>query len=256
MKKNSLTTPDYFIRLRSLLKRFLIILFLASIVIFTSVAYIRHLTKISDIFFIREVFVQGEDALNASYFIGKNIFSFSPKEGSRYLAQMFPEYKVIRLIRILPNALFIDFLKRKPVAIVMLSRNFYLDNTSTIFESNEPVFDLGLVLIKGLGKKVFAPSSGKHYNIPELNMALAVLKEINSYGNLKGYRMKELSFVNSSEALIIFEEGLEVRLGEEGLKDKIKLLAGLLKQTPGGISAIKYIDLRFQETVVKFKNAN
>jgi hypothetical protein len=51
------------------------------------------------------------------------------------------------------------------------------------------------------------------------------------------------------------QEVLEVKIGQGDISDKMRVLGELFIQLKKDLSNIKYIDLRFKEPVIKFKNA-
>jgi hypothetical protein len=48
---------------------------------------------------------------------------------------------------------------------------------------------------------------------------------------------------------------LELKIGQDGIRDKIGVLGDLLQQLEKDLSNIRYIDLRFKEPAIKFKDA-
>jgi hypothetical protein len=47
---------------------------------------------------------------------------------------------------------------------------------------------------------------------------------------------------------------LEVRLSNNGIAEQVRILSGLFAQLNKEMGNIKYVDLRFKEPVVRFKN--
>jgi hypothetical protein len=238
--------------------------------------YYYQCFKKSDCFRIKQVIVRHGDNILAdngsdfSYLIGKNIFELNLPKETRKISESYPSYKKIRLTRFPPDLLMVDFIKRKPLACIKSNRLFYIDESLTLFECPEPQEELDLPEISGLGRKVFAAKYGSRFYIPELVLALDIIKKTKSNRLLKDYRIKKVDVVSLSNASIFIlvpndlldytkgespnlREDLEVRIGQDGIGEKIGILATLLAQMRNNLNNITYIDLRFKEPVIKFK---
>lgn len=217
-----------------------------------TVGYIWKILEACDYFKIEYVITRAGDAATFSYLKGKNIFSINLKREAGYILQLYPDCSKIRLVRVLPNRIFIDFIKRKAVALVKLYRYFALDEEGVFFYPKQQPEELPIIL--GLETKIFGPKPGKKYNTRELLFALNIIREIKRNRVLKDYKIKKIDLLNSSYASIFFED-IEVKLANQDLKDKITLLADLFIQENFNLTNTNYIDLRFKEPVVKFKDA-
>ncbi|MDP3731734.1 MAG: hypothetical protein Q8R31_01710 [Candidatus Omnitrophota bacterium] len=243
-----------------------IIVFIA---LFFIMRYLAVALKNLDYFKTKDIAVnKPEEAFDFSYLLGRNIFNIDLKKESRYIAELYPVYKNIRLCRILPNRLFIGFTDRNPLAYVKLYRYFYVDSDRALFDSPQgrPAQDLPVII--GLERKIIGPKTGKQYNIKELITALNIIKETEANGLLRKYTIDRIDVANPANIscfirLSGYSQGqvvtdfaaLEVKMGQDDISDNIRILAELFSQLNDDISKIKYIDLRFKEPVIKFKDA-
>jgi len=228
--------------------------------------YLSATFKKANFFNIEEILCTGDCKIDLSYLKGRNIFSVDLAKQSRYLSDLFPLYSRIRLIRVLPNRIFVDFVKRKPIACVSLYRYFYVDKDSFLFNlpSQEDIPTLPLIV--GLETKIFGPKPGNRYNIRELELALEIINEINANSVFKNCEIKKIDVSSISNASFFMalpvkdalgkkEYGvIEVRLGGEDIKGKINILGNLLNQLTADRYNIKYVDLRFKEPTIKLKD--
>ncbi len=228
----------------------IIIIFLGILFI---IGFCLKFLKTSDCFKIKEIIFNGESVVELSYLRGENIFNIDLARESQYLAQHYPNYRQIRLVKIFPNRIFIDFIKRKPVAAIKLYRYFYVDKDAVIFDTAEQLEDQDLPVILGLETKIFGPKKGSRYNIKELTVALDIIRELRANRFLRGYKIKKINVANLSNASFTIEE-LEIKLDAYNIKEKFTILAGLLNQEKNDLNNIKYIDLRFKEPVIKFND--
>jgi len=253
MKKRQLKLPFKAITV-------LAIIFLALAFI---IGYSWRSLKNSDYFNVKEVASSEANAIDLSYLKGKNIFNIDLMDESRDILSAYPDYKAIKVARVLPNRLFVSFIRRKPFALVKLYRYFAIDESGVFFYPPAEVPAVDLPVVTGLETKIFGPRPGKAYNVSELVLVLHILKEVKRNRLLKNCKLTRIDVANMANASIFIPcPGqslapceLEVKLGREKIKDKITILAGLLIDAKNDLSRIKYIDLRFNDPVIKFKDA-
>jgi cell division septal protein FtsQ len=237
------------------------------IVLFICLAALTGFLRDCDYFKIKDVIFSGNSSADLAYLRGTGIFSLNLEKESQYLLERYPAYSVVKLVRVLPNRIFVEFKKRKPIAFVKLNRYYCLDEQAVLFDVPQDAQEADLPLILGFESRIFGPSPGSRYNIAELMLALNIIKEAGLNAALRGFKIKVINVANGNSASFFLSlpdasqteqpasaaQGLEVKLGPTDIKFKIGILAGLLGQSANELSNIKYIDLRFKEPVIKFK---
>lgn len=218
--------------------------------------YIWKVLKTSDYFRVKEVIGRGSEPVDLGYLNGRNIFSLDLKSEAGYILQLYPDSSRIRLVRLLPDRIFVDFIKRKAVALVKLYKYFALDKEGVFFNAPSDPQESGLPVITGLETKAFGPKAGRKYNLKEILLALELIAQIKDNLALKERRIKRIDLANIANASFTFTDpdGLEIKIGQGNLRNKINLLAGILTQGRLNLAQIKYIDLRFREPVIKLKD--
>ncbi len=255
-------------------------------VLFLAFYSLGRALKESDFFKIKEIIIKGNNGIppffmqtvdsginsqvDLFYLKGRNIFTLDLQEEQLRALQLYPVCKKIKLIKILPNRVFVDFIIRKPVAYLKLHKYFYVDEDGMLFDIPVSLEQFDLPVISGLQTKISGPKTGHKYNIKELAVALCILKKISGDNALKGLRLKMVDVVeltNTSFFLLMslplsnYTAGkmtapleiIEVKIGQEDIGDKIDILGSLFAQEKNDWANIKYIDLRFKEPVIKFK---
>lgn len=233
--------------------------------------YIWDILRNSEYFRIKDVVTKDSQFVDLSYLVGRNIFSVDLKRESGYILDSYPNYQKIRLIRVLPNRIFVDLIERSPVALVKLYKYFALDNEGTLFYPEGELQGLDLPVIVGLETRIFGAKPGKKYNLKEVMLALSIIREVKANRILKNCKIRKIDVSSAANASLFipfkvkapanfanqppqdFESLLEVKLGEDNIRDKIILLGGLLLQTKNDLANMRYIDLRFKEPVIKMK---
>ncbi len=246
---------------------FLAVILLA---IFLLIGYIWTVLTTSDFFNVKQVIVRNFDA-PFDYLKGRNIFSLDLGSQSRRVFSNYPDCRLVRFSRILPDCIVVDFLKRQPVALVKFYKNFAVDEQGILFYPSAPLEEAGLPVIYGLETKIFAPKPGIKYKRPELDLALNIIKEIKANKSFQGFTLKriDLASLQSAGFFILLPKqiinytlpypqgewiGFEVRIGEGNIRQKIMILGGLAIQARKDWGNIKYIDLRFKEPLIKLNN--
>lgn len=235
--------------------------------------YIFKITAQADYFKVKEIIFSEKNADSLSYLKNESIFAIDLDKEAQFLLQKFPDYKKIRIIRVFPDRLYIDFVKRIPLAYVRLYRSFYVDSDAVLFEAPQLAPDVGLPVITGLDTKIFGPKPGSRYNIKELTTALEIARGIKNNRAFRVYQLKKIDVASLGNTTAFLSFGLsttanntagnnpagigllEVKIGPDNIRDKINILASLLSQVNNERFNIKYIDLRFKEPVIKLDNS-
>lgn len=209
-----------------------------------------------DYFKITEVISKDPTSFDFSYLMGKNIFSIDLKKESSYISEPFSACKKIRFVRVLPNRIFIDFIKRKPLALVKLYKDFAIDEQGVLFEISDQAFDKDLPVVLGLETKIFGPKPGVKYNLKEVQTVLDLIKKIEKNKILSKYKINKLHIRDSDSISMFIDLGrelIEIKLPQDAIREKLYILQGLFAKSKNSLYNIEYIDLRFTEPVIKLK---
>ncbi len=260
MKKRKYRLPVEFIVL------LVIILLAFSFVI----GYIWKVLTTSDFFAVQQVVVRNSDQ-QFDYLKGRNILSLNLGWEAQKAYTQCPDCRKIRFTRILPGCVVVDFLKRKPVALVKFYKNFAVDQQGVLFLSDPELPESDLPVIYGLETKIFAPRPGMSYKRTGLGLALNIINEFKANKSFSGFAIKVIDVANPGSTgffLLLPRQsadyalavprvewsGFEVRIGANNIKQKMLILGGLVMQERKEWGNIKYIDLRFKEPLIKLNN--
>jgi cell division septal protein FtsQ len=232
---------------------FLILLFVVGV----RLAYRAFIA--SDYFLVKEVIVSGRQDREVDYLKGKNIFLIDLHKESEYIARYSPESLRVSLVRLFPDRIFVNFVQRRPVALVSLYRYFAVDESGVLFELPVNYQRENLIVISGLTSKVTKVIPGRKAEFKELDLALAVIKEIKRYPNLNALQIKRIDIEGSDYITMLIslkeeQKILEVRISRGNILEKIAVMSGLIAQRKNNLKDVKYIDLRFNEPVVNIKD--
>ncbi|MHB8155628.1 MAG: cell division protein FtsQ/DivIB [Candidatus Omnitrophota bacterium] len=246
---------------------FLVIILLAFSFI---IGYIWKVLTTADFFSVKTVYVRNSDH-KFEYLKGRNIFSLNLSNEALGVFLSCPDCRKVRFARILPNCVVVDFLKRKPVALVRFYKNFAIDEQGVLFLPDQATEELGLPVIYGLETKIFAPKMGISYKRSELGLALSIINEFKANKAFAGFSLKKIDLASPGSAgffMLLPRQivnyalaipgaewrGFEVRTGVNNIRQKMMILGGLVIQERKEWANIKYIDLRFKEPLIKLNN--
>jgi cell division septal protein FtsQ len=246
---------------------FLVIILLAISFI---IGYIWKALTTADFFAVKQVIVRNSDH-QFEYLKGRNIFSLNLSSEAWRAHLRCPDCRKVRFARILPNCIVVDFLKRKPVALVKFYKNFAIDEQGVLFLPDVATEALELPVIYGLETKIFAPKPGISYKRPELGLVLSIISEFKANRSFTGFTLKRIDLASPGSAgffMLLPRQianytlvppqvewlGFEVRIGANNIRQKMMILGGLVIQEQKEWANIKYIDLRFKEPLIKLNN--
>ncbi|MFH1414285.1 MAG: cell division protein FtsQ/DivIB [Candidatus Omnitrophota bacterium] len=231
----------------------IVVTFLILVILCFVLGYIWKSAKNAEYFRVTEIIMKDPVKVDFSHLKGKNIFSIDLGKESEHVLKSFPEYSNIRIVRVLPNRIFVDFLKRSPVALLKLYKYFVLDGQGVLFYDSALIENSELPVILGLETKIFGPKSGRRYNTKEIRLVLEILKEANNNGFAQDHKIENINLIDLNNILISVEN-IEVRLPQDDIGVKLAILGNLFAQSRDKINGIKYIDLRFKDAVIKYKD--
>lgn len=278
MRKNKLTLPFSLSSVKIKFDKWTMIKLAAALAAIAGLIYGYNQLKGLEYFRVKEIILrQGggvtqEENRDFAYLKGRNIFTIDLSREALRVSRVYPSYKKVWITRFLPDRLFVDFLQRKPVACIKASRLFYVDENMVLFERPAKTPDAAVEppLICGLENKVYGAKYAGVIKSEGLRLALDIIKEINSHPVLKNYRVSRIDVSSLGNAAIFilvpavksdytkgknsayYGREMQVKVGQDSISGKLGILANLLVQVRNNLANIAYIDLRFQEPVIKF----
>jgi cell division septal protein FtsQ len=246
-------------------KKVLKSILLISLTIFLIIESYFYL-KESDLFRVRDPIILGNKSLLNEEIYKKvknyfriylkeenpNIFKIDLKDLSNYLKAQFIEIKEITVERKLPHNLVIKIIEKEPVALINTKYGLVnVDKEGYIFLTDSKK---SFPIITGLN--ISKIRFRKKIDTLGMERVLGVINNINS---INSNFMEEFSEFNIKNPWQINaytkEEGTLIRFGEDLSLNMIKKLLAIISYLKKKKSEALYIDLRFKNIVVKFKNS-
>ncbi len=246
MKKNKVSFP------RITLSRGFVLKTALAVCILSGCLYLLHSLMRLDYFRIRQVVVREgavvlkDRSADFNFLVGKNIFSIDLKRYARSVAAVNPVYRKARMIRYLPDTIGVDLLKRTVLAVIDENRKLCIDAQLVVFEDDSAIPQRAPV-IGGFNRNGPCSRPGYKCAMPEIVFAANVIKQS------RPLPLARVNVADSMTAELFLLDGLQIKIGADDLAGKLRFLNNLISQMGREISKVEYIDLRFKEPVIKFK---
>ncbi len=271
MRKNNLHSPKRPLKLKPILLKWIFFVIVIITALYFAAGSIKQFLFTSDYFKIKDIITSEGKAIDLSYLKGQNILSVDLDREAAYISEFYPGYRRIMLYRLFPNRIYARFIKRVPLAYVKLYRYFYVDWDMVLFNIPTQGEIPDLPVIFGLETKIFGPKSGRRYVNKELATALSIIKEVNLNRTLRAYQIKriEVARLENTSFFIAIPlaqpsygtaklpaefQPLEIKIGPDNIKERVSILNTLLAQIKNEWNNIAYVDLRFNQPVIKLKS--
>jgi cell division septal protein FtsQ len=198
-----------------------------------------------------------------------NVFRLDIDTISRDTERRHPEFKSVVMTRKPPNAISVNIKYKEPVAFIRTTakRQFFYGKQRILYPRQGmfvlvPISSDGITLpadtVKG---KIIPVLRGVDFQMPVVKVGtvcpdrnliagIRLLKVAESCWAIKDHRLDAIELSNPRNVSIFLENGIEVRLGEGNIREKIGTLKGILETPRLDLSKIRYIDLRFSDVVV------
>lgn len=216
---------------------------------------VKYAFKKSSFFIIETIDIKGRTALTDLHKSeavrsckGKNIFTLNIKELSKVINKAYPEFKKVAVKRVLPNTLEIAVQDRIPVALIKSYKYFPIDKDAVCLSSDMAIKE-DLPVISGLSIWM-RPESGKALEDERINAAFYIIKTVREMKILGKHKIARIDISNLKNILFYLDNGLEIRVGEEELNNKLMKMKAIFTDPKIDIDNLDYIDLRFKEAIL------
>jgi len=179
---------------------------------------------------------------------GESIFKVNIEKIAVVLKKEHPEFKTLKVNRIMPNIIGLELEVRVPLVMVKYN-NYYPVDSDGVLLSPDTKVDGTLPVIIGL-EFLKKPKVGEKVESKQLKSVLQAYKILRSANVIKKYGIKGIEVSNIKNLVIYLGNNLEVRIGEGKLADELKKLENVLKDSKVDKNNLRYVDLRFEDVVL------
>lgn len=161
-----------------------------------------------------------------------------------------PEFRVVVVRRIFPNALKIEIESRRPVAQIFLKKYYLTDKDGRILPSSKNLPDPELPVINGLELEAADLKIGKEYQLDRLQKALAFIEAVETTRAIHLSEVTSIDVLDNKSLDFYLKSGIQVKIGKEMFSERLKVLSKTLEQLNVPQEQVRYIDLRFDDPVI------
>jgi len=239
-------------KIKPLIKFIIAVVILVALLAYLAIA-VWNFLKESEYFEIKDVVVIN-NYVDFPTLRGVNIFSLDLKYVSREIQNKCPDQKLVRVSKIMPNRLVIEFQRRDALAAIKLDKLYFIDSQGILFEIPQDKIQGSYPMIEGL--RLTNPRLGMKYNLKELDDALRLIMQSMRIGLTKSYPIKIIDVSNPEYLTFYILDNLKVKIPSDGMQEKLSVFLSLISQVSLDLSKVEYIDLRFKDPAIKLKGTN
>lgn len=208
----------------------------------------------SDIFTVHDVVIdksiQFIDVAELKRLKGHNIFKVDIARLQAKIKAQYPQIAQLQVMRELPDRIKVLAKKRDVIfQAVVHGKSLLVDTEGVGMYFSKEAVDVPLVigLVSQSAKIVLgAPLAAK-----STGLAVTLIRTFKARPVLSGLKVVSLDISNLSKIEITLAQGVHIILDQDNYAAKLDLLAAMLEQKKIMLAQLKYLDLRFNEPVLK-----
>lgn|SRR3989338_1306661 len=182
---------------------------------------------------------------------GENLITLDLVNVQQVVKRKHPEFKEVRVRRVLPNRIEVSVRRRTPVAQAAFARFAQIDKDLVILPGSGVAPFRNLPVIEGLRPPRGGPVVGASLTDPSAEKAVWLLQEIRRSGVLgKQHAVTKVDIGDSKNVSFYVDRDIEVKIGAGQFVERLKLLKQTLKTSRLDPQKVRYIDLRFDDVVI------
>ncbi len=181
---------------------------------------------------------------------GENLIQLDLVSVQQVIKRNHPEFKEVKVRRVLPNRIEILLKRRTPIAQVAYSRFVQVDRDLVILPGSSTVPFRNLPIIEGSPLPRTGLAVGAAVSDDGTQRALWLMDTIKRSNILRGHALTKIDIADARNLSLIVDGAIEIRIGNSHFIERLKILDQTLKTQVLDPLKVRYIDLRFDDVVV------
>ena len=181
---------------------------------------------------------------------GENLIALDLVNVQQVIKRRHPEFKEVRVRKVLPNQVEVFLKRRTPVAQVAFSRFVQIDKDLVILPGSAMAPFKNLTVIEGTPIPREGLVVGVTIHDTATKKALKLMEIIKRSNVLRKHALTKIDIGDSKNISLFVDQDIEVKIGNNHLIERLKILDQTLKTIELDRSKIRYIDLRFDDVVI------
>ena len=181
---------------------------------------------------------------------GENLITLDLVGVQEVIKRKHPEFKEVRVRRVLPNRVEVAIRRRTPIAQVALSKYIQIDKDMVILPGSSQGPFRNLTIIEGSRPGKLGLVVGVVLGDPSTKKAVRLAEAVKRSNILKKHVLTKVDISDPDNILLVVDGDVEIRIGGNHFIERLKILDQTLKTIDLDRERIRYIDLRFDDVVV------
>jgi len=181
---------------------------------------------------------------------GENLITLDLVGVQQVIKRRHPEFKEVRVRRVLPSRIEVLLKRRTPVAQIAFSRYVQVDKDLVILPGSSSVPFKNLTTLEGAP----IPRAGLAVGVTIEDLitknALKLTDIIKRSNILRKHTLTQIDIGDPKNISFTVDSSIEIRIGNGHFSERLKILDQTLKTVELDSKKIRYIDLRFDDVVI------
>jgi cell division septal protein FtsQ len=181
---------------------------------------------------------------------GENLIALDLVSVQQVIKRKHPEFKEVKVRRVLPNRIEVTLKRRTPILQVAFSRYVQIDKDLVILPGSSPAPFKNLTVIEGAP----LPKEGLYVGVTirdaVTKKAIKLSEIIKESQILRKHTLSKIDIGDPKNIVVIVDEDIEIRIGGDHFMERLKILGQTLKTVELDRTKIRYVDLRFDDVVI------
>lgn len=178
----------------------------------------------------------------------RNLLNLDIKKVAERIQAAHPEFISVVARKDFPETLTITVKKRRPVAIMKTAQTYLVDEEGFMLPFEDRYADIVQIIDHPQKIRLYA----RHRSI-KLQRALNLLKELKQAEGSSRLNIARIDLRRYDSVDFYYHNGLKVKMGQDSFEHKVVLLDGILSRIGADNAVPKYIDMRFDNPIVKME---
>jgi cell division septal protein FtsQ len=181
---------------------------------------------------------------------GENLIHLDLVNVQQVIKKNHPEFKEVRVRRVLPNRVEILLKRRTPAAQALFSRYVQVDKDMVVLPGSSTAPFRNLTILEGAPLPRTGLFVGTTLNDGTTQKALRLMDVIKRSGVLKKHVLTKIDIGDPKNFSLFVDGTIEIKIGNSHFIERLRILDQTLRTLELDPAHIRYIDLRFDDVVV------
>ncbi|MGH7198753.1 MAG: cell division protein FtsQ/DivIB [Candidatus Omnitrophota bacterium] len=181
---------------------------------------------------------------------GENLITLDLVGVQQVIRRKHPEFKEVRVRRVLPNRVEVLLKRRTPIAQVAFARYVQIDKDLVILPGSSPTPFRNLTVIEGAPPPREGLTVGVSIRDGATKKAIKLADLITRSHILRQHTLTKVVLSDPKNIAFFVDGDIEIKIGDSHFVERLKILDQTLKNVELDRMKIRYIDLRFDDVVI------